>query len=108
MRSSGSPLLRCSTDATSGLMARQPFTAPASSAVGTMSLQVVELQRLVMEESVRTGSGMDSACVTLSTPARFKLCGSPPALHIAPEKSGAGFGEHHFVVPQCDPLSALL
>jgi hypothetical protein len=39
---------------------------------------------------------MDSACVTCSTPARFKLCGSPPALHIAPEKSGAGFGEHPF------------
>lgn len=47
---------------------------------------------------------MDGACVTLSTPAQFKLCGSPPALHIAPEESGAGFGEHHFSVLQCDPL----
>ncbi len=47
---------------------------------------------------------MDSACVTLSTPARFKLCGSPPALHIAPEQSGAGFGERHLFLLQCDPL----
>lgn len=49
---------------------------------------------------------MDSASVTCSTPARFKLCGSPPALHIAPEQSGAWFGEHHRLgfVRQSDPL----
>jgi hypothetical protein len=47
---------------------------------------------------------MVGAYVSCSTPARFKLCGSPPALHIAPEKSGAGFGEHHISVPQRSPL----
>jgi hypothetical protein len=51
--------------------------------------------------------GMDGACVTCSTPARFKLCGSPPALHIAPEKSGAGFGERHLLLRSAKPPSAL-
>jgi hypothetical protein len=49
---------------------------------------------------------MDGACVTRSTPAQFKLCGSPPALHIAPEESGAGFGEHHFQVCSATPFRA--
>ena len=48
---------------------------------------------------------MDTARVTGSTPAQFKLCGSPPALHIAPEQSGAGFGEHQiFVVRSATPF----
>jgi hypothetical protein len=59
-----------------------------------------------MSDEPRADPGMDSACVTHSTPARFKLCGSPPALHIAPEESGAGFGEHHFFVCSATPFRA--
>ena len=66
--------------------------------------QVVELHSFGKLSRFHAECGMDSACVTCSTPARFKLCGSPPALHIAPEQSGAGFGEHHFAVRQCNPL----
>jgi hypothetical protein len=49
---------------------------------------------------------MDGACVTRSTPAQFKLCGS----RRSPHRAGgirAGFGEHNFQVCSATP-SALL
>ena len=45
------------------------------------------------DRRVSAESGTEGALVSRSTPARFQQCGGPPALHVVPEQSGAGFGE---------------
>jgi hypothetical protein len=50
---------------------------------------------------------MDTACVMYRTPARSSFVVARPLSTSRLEKSGARFGEHHFEVLQCDPLSAL-
>lgn len=67
-------------------------------------LEVVECNcfGLVVEDAY--WSGMDSACVTCSTPARFSFVVARPLSTSRLEKSGAGFGEQHLQFRSATPF----